>query len=79
MNFIPTECTARSLGPASQLTTLLIQTLVSSYCSISKTNMWPKDFGEKVKDGGYSFSSLFRDNKIILNYQIAYLLCIYLK
>lgn len=52
MEFIPPQCAAQSLGPANQVINLLFQTLLSSYCSISAPEMWPKDCGENAIDGG---------------------------
>lgn len=49
MNYIPVQCAARSLGPANQLINVLIQTILSSYCTISDPG-WPKDQGESVVD-----------------------------
>lgn len=45
MDFLPNQCAAQSLGPANQLVTMLIQSLLSSYCSILETGFWPSDYG----------------------------------
>lgn len=47
MNFIPAECAARSLGPANQMVNLLIQTVLSSYCTLSDPG-FPSDCGITV-------------------------------
>lgn len=49
MNYIPAQCAARSLGPANLLVNTLIQTILSSYCTISDPG-WPKDCGETVEN-----------------------------
>lgn len=51
MEVLPTECAAQTAGPAFQLVSLLIQTLVSSFCSISNDSKWPKDQGENLRNG----------------------------
>lgn len=38
------QCSAESLGTASQLFSLLIQTLIQAQCSISPPALWPKDY-----------------------------------
>lgn len=42
------ECTTESVGVTSTLTTSLFQLLLSSYCSISPSTLWPKDYGEEI-------------------------------
>lgn len=42
---IPSQCAAQSVGPANQLFTNLVQTLLAVQCSISPPEMWPKDYG----------------------------------
>lgn len=41
-------CTTESTGVASNLTTSLVQLLLSTYCSISSSDLWPKDYGEEL-------------------------------
>lgn len=38
------QCTGQSIGPANQLFSLLMQTLIQAQCSISPPNSWPKDY-----------------------------------
>lgn len=46
------QCAAQSLGPANQLFTMLIQTIMAAQCSISPPDMWPKDYGPTaLKEG----------------------------
>lgn len=44
MNYTSAQCAARSLGSANQLVSVLIQSLLASYCSISPP--WPEDYGQ---------------------------------
>lgn len=46
-NAIPAQCSATSLGPASQAFLALLQTFVAAECMISPSSMWPDDQGAK--------------------------------
>lgn len=48
-------CTTESVGVASNLTTSLVQLLLSTYCSISSPDSWPKDYGEELTSDIRSF------------------------
>lgn len=52
MNFgdIELPCGSQSVGAANQLITLLIHTLMTSYCKIPSSDMWPKDFGSEFQE-----------------------------
>lgn len=51
------QCASHSVGPANQLFGLLIQTILAAQCSISPSNQWPEDYGEKFrKQGASTFS-----------------------
>lgn len=45
MESLSAQCAAHSLGPANQLFTLLLQTILSAKCSISPPEKWPTDYG----------------------------------
>ena len=45
MDILTPECAAQSIGPANQLFSLLIQTILAAQCAISPKDMWPKDYG----------------------------------
>lgn len=51
MEVLPTDCAAQSAGPGYQLISLLLQTLITSFCSISDKSKWPKDQGEHLSNG----------------------------
>lgn len=53
MDLIPPECALQSLGPANQLFSLLIKTIIASQCAISPASMWPEDYGEKLLKKGF--------------------------
>lgn len=52
MDFLTTECAARSAGPANTLMTLLLQTLITKFCALSDRSHWPKDYGEEIVKKG---------------------------
>lgn len=52
MNGTSAQCAAQSIGPVNQLFGLLIQTLLSAQCSLSPSNLWPEDYGEKFSNEG---------------------------
>lgn len=52
MDFLTTECAARSAGPANTLMTLLLQTLITKFCALSDRSHWPKDYGEEIVKRG---------------------------
>uniref|UniRef100_T1PFB8 GMC oxidoreductase n=1 Tax=Musca domestica TaxID=7370 RepID=T1PFB8_MUSDO len=52
MDYLSTECAARSAGPANTLMTLLLQTLISKFCSLSDRSHWPKDYGDDIMKNG---------------------------
>lgn len=51
-NFLTPECAAQSLGPANQLFSLLVQTILAAQCAISPASMWPEDYGENLLSKG---------------------------
>lgn len=63
--YISAQCAARSLGPANQLVNLLIQTLITSYCSISETGMWPGTCPEVGTIGGKARAFVSKSDKIL--------------
>ncbi|XP_055384809.1 glucose dehydrogenase [FAD, quinone]-like [Condylostylus longicornis] len=48
MELLSSQCAAQSAGPGNQFITLLIQTLISSYCNVSSPENWPQDYGSQV-------------------------------
>lgn len=52
MSFVSTQCASQSLGPANQLFSLLIQTILAAQCNISAPEQWPKDHGPHVFENG---------------------------
>lgn len=55
---ISAQCAAHSVGLANSLFMYLIQTLLAAHCSLSPSEMWPKDFGEVALKKGCFFYSL---------------------
>lgn len=49
------ECAAQSVGPANQLFSLLIQTILTAQCAISPKDMWPEDYGPTALEKGSYF------------------------
>lgn len=52
MDGLTAQCAAHSIGPANQLFTLLIQTILSAQCSISSPEKWPNDFAQNAIENG---------------------------
>lgn len=52
MDALMTQCAAHSLGPANQLFTFLLQTLLAAQCSLSPPDKWPADYGPKAIENG---------------------------
>lgn len=52
MDFGPTQCASRSLGPANQLFAVLVQTILAAQCNISASDQWPMDYGPHVLQNG---------------------------
>lgn len=50
MDSITTQCASQSVGPANQVFSLLIQTILAAQCSISPPDLWPEDYGEKFNE-----------------------------
>lgn len=46
------QCSNHSIGPANELFSLLIQTLLTAQCSISPPDIWPKDYGPSLLEKG---------------------------
>lgn len=47
-----TSCPATGLGPVNQLLTLLLQGIIGHQCSLTSSDMWPKDYsGEAFLNG----------------------------
>lgn len=46
------QCASQSVGPANQLFSLLIQTILAAQCSISPPTLWPEDYGGKFLENG---------------------------
>lgn len=46
------ECSVESAGPANQLFSLLVQTILAAQCAISPKDMWPKDYGPTAVEQG---------------------------
>ncbi|XP_053951165.1 glucose dehydrogenase [FAD, quinone] [Anastrepha ludens] len=53
MEFLSTECAARSAGPANTLMTLLLQTLITKFCGLSAHDRWPEDYGARIETDGF--------------------------
>lgn len=54
MDVLIPECAATSVGPANELFTLLVQTILAAQCAISPKEMWPKDYGPTALERGIS-------------------------
>lgn len=52
MDTLMGQCAAHSLGPANQLFTLLLHTLLAAQCSISPPDKWPADYGPNAIENG---------------------------
>lgn len=46
------SCSSQSIGPANQLFALLIQSILSTKCSISAPDIWPADYAEHALRNG---------------------------
>lgn len=46
------QCAQHSAGPAHQLFSLLLQTIIQAQCSISPPEKWPKDYGPTALEKG---------------------------
>lgn len=55
MDTFTPECAANSVGPANQLFSLLVQTILAAQCAISPKDMWPKDYGPTALEKGGLF------------------------
>lgn len=65
---VPAQCSATSLGPASQAFLALLQTFVAAECMISPSLSWPEDQGTKfTSDKGKLFAYCARQNSIFFN------------
>lgn len=50
------QCSAQSLGAASSLVNLILQTLITTNCALTDPNRWPQDYGEiALKNGESTF------------------------
>lgn len=49
---IPEQCTARSVGAATQFLTATIQTLVASFCALAHPSVFPPDYGPNLEGDG---------------------------
>lgn len=58
MEALTAQCAAHSIGPANQLLTLLLQTIVSAQCAISPPEKWPADYGLTALEKGKKKQSL---------------------
>lgn len=58
MESLASQCSSHSLGPANQLFSLLIQTLIAAQCSISPPEMWPNDYGPTAIENGKTIYDL---------------------
>lgn len=45
-------CSGQSIGPANQLFALLIQSILTTKCSISPPDLWPADYAEQAIQNG---------------------------
>ncbi|CAD7079886.1 unnamed protein product [Hermetia illucens] len=52
MECLSQNCTQGSVGPANQIAGLLIQTLLTAFCSISDENQWPANYGPAAIEKG---------------------------
>lgn len=52
METLTAQCAAHSIGPANQLFTLLLQTILQAQCSISPPDKWPADYGPTAIEKG---------------------------
>lgn len=52
MEALTAQCAAHSIGPANQLFTLLLQTILTAQCSISPPEKWPADYGSTAIEKG---------------------------
>lgn len=57
-SFVRAQCGAQSVGPANQLFSNLIQTILAFQCSLSAPEMWPQDYGKTALKHGNFFSHL---------------------
>lgn len=46
------QCTTPSVGIVNSLVTLLVQSIYSSQCNITKTEYWPPDYAETALNKG---------------------------
>lgn len=52
MDVLSPECAANSVGPANQLFSLLVQTILAAQCGLSPKDTWPKDYGPTAIEQG---------------------------
>lgn len=49
---IPEQCTARSVGAATQFLTLTLQTLITNFCALAHPSVFPEDYGPNLQGDG---------------------------
>ncbi|CAD7086666.1 unnamed protein product [Hermetia illucens] len=52
MDFLEPSCAARSLGPANDLLTTFVSSILALHCNISNPDLWPPDHGEDALQNG---------------------------
>lgn len=55
MDFLEPSCAARSLGPANDLLTTFVSSILALHCNISNPDIWPPDHGEDALQNGQWF------------------------
>lgn len=61
------RCTSQSIGPANQLFSLLMQTLIQAQGSISPPGMWPKDYLPTAIENGKNGKNVKLAKKMSIN------------
>lgn len=52
MSLISAQCATQSIGPANQLFSVLVQTILAAQCNISAPEHWNKDHGPHAYENG---------------------------
>lgn len=66
MDFI-SSCTEHSSGPAGQLFTMLLQSILASPCNLSYFNNWPEDQGDYMNPSKTIYYSNFQEIRSFIN------------
>lgn len=64
MDFISSPCPGHTTGPAGQLFTLLMQSVMAAPCNLSNPDIWPEDKGDQIDQGEKTYlrQKLFHNN-----------------